>query len=288
MATTLRVFGIPLLALAAAVVRADDQPLAGGHPAGDEKQTAIGEKDKPAKKQTATKKGEKKEAANHDSAKTTEKPNKGPQAADKTTGSQKTTGPQKPSEAEREQAAMALVREHHPDLVELLKRLKATKEKDYRQAVRELYRDSQRLESFRQRDEERYSLELRAWQLASRIRLLTAKLSLEDRPELQEELKTALAEQAEVRLAIRKLERDRLAVRLSKLDEEIAGLTARRDEELKRGFDRLLNAALNARSAKEKRVATKKEKASGRPEGTQRPATGANGEPPTETIAPNP
>lgn len=288
MATTLRVFGIPLLALAAVVVRADDQPLAGGHPAGDVKQSAGENADKPAKKQAAAKKGDKKEAANHDSAKTTEKPNKGPQAADKTTAPQKTAGPQKPSEAEREQAAMALVREHHPDLVELLKRLKATKEKDYRQAVRELYRDSQRLENFRQRDEERYGLELRAWQLASRIRLLTAKLSLEDRPELQEELKTALAEQAEVRLAIRKLERDRLALRLSKLDEEIASLTARRDEELKRGFDRLLNAALNARSAKDKMVATKKEKASGRPEGTQRPPTGAHGEPPTETIAPNP
>ncbi|MGH7139464.1 MAG: hypothetical protein ACREHD_27275 [Pirellulales bacterium] len=250
-----------LLMWAAAVARADEQPLTGGHrEAGDTKQAE--EKVEKSAKQSAAKRNEKKEAAKKDSpkkdgpkkaaAKETEKSNKGAQAGSKTP-----TAAPKPSEAEREQAAMALVREHHPDLVELLQRLKATKEKDYRQAVRELYRDSQRLENLRQRDQDRYELELRAWQLTSRIRLLTAKLSLEDRPELQEELKAALAEQADVRLAIRKLERDRLALRLSKLDEEIASLTSRREEGLKRSFDRLLNAASKARHVKDKAPGTK-------------------------------
>jgi hypothetical protein len=244
MTTTLRAFSIVLLVLVAAVARADDEALVGGHREGDAKQAADQKAaDKPSKKQTAAKRSEKKEAPKKDAG----KPNKAPQAGAKTSDGKTPTPGQKPSEAEREQAAMALVREHHPDLVELLQRLKTTKEKDYRQAVRELYRDSQRLENFRQHDADRYALELRAWQLASRIRLLTAKLSLEDRPELEEELKTALAEQADVRLAIKKLERDRVALRLSKLDEEIATLTARREEELERGFDRLRNAALKAR-----------------------------------------
>jgi hypothetical protein len=156
------------------------------------------------------------------------------------------------SDSEREEAAFVLVREHHPDLVNLLERLKATKKNEYQQAVKELYRDSQRLEGARERDPERYKLELRAWQLDSRIRLLTAKLSLEDRPELQEDLKAAIAERSDVRLAQKELERDRTAARLKKLDEEIGNLTAGRDDELKRTLDRLLRVAEKARPAKAK------------------------------------
>lgn len=153
----------------------------------------------------------------------------------------------KPSDADREEAALTLVREHHSDLVELLKRLKATKQKEYRQAIKELYRESERLEAVRQRDPERYKLELRAWQLDSRIRLLTARLSLEDRAELEENLKAALAERADARLAQKKLERVRLTARLEKLDDEIGNFASRRDADLKRNFDRLLRAAQKAR-----------------------------------------
>ncbi len=142
------------------------------------------------------------------------------------------------------------VREHHVDLVELLERLKSTKPKEYRQAVKELYRDSQRLTTVHERDPEKYELDLRAWQLDSRIRLLTAKLSLSDQPELQEDLKAALAERADVRLAQIELERSRLTARLKRLDEEVSTLTSSRDDELKRTFDRLLRMARKVRPAK--------------------------------------
>lgn len=153
------------------------------------------------------------------------------------------------TEADREEAVFLLVREHYPDLVELLKRLKGTKQKEYQQAVKELYRDSQRLEAAR-RDPERYDLELRAWQLDSRIRLLAAKLSIEDRPEQQEDLKAALAQRADVRLAQKKLERERLTARIEKLDQEIDGFASARDEDLQRTFDRLVRTAKKARPVK--------------------------------------
>ncbi|HEX7377542.1 MAG TPA: hypothetical protein VF278_10545 [Pirellulales bacterium] len=160
--------------------------------------------------------------------------------------------PQKESEAEREEAALALVREHHPALVELLERLKATKKADYQQAIRELYRDSQRLAAARQRDAERYALDLRAWQLDSRIRLLAAKLSLEDRAELEEQLKGCLTERAEVRLSLKKLERDRAAARAKKLNAEIEKLTAGQDAEVQRSLERLRRAAKKAAGGRRK------------------------------------
>ena len=226
---------IALLAWTAAAV-ADDEPLVGGHPDGKKSKQA-----EPPKKDGGTKERDKKRARAAD-----KKPDQSKVAETKAVKGGNQIKKKSP-EAEREEAALLLVREHQPELLELLNRLKATKEKDYQQAIRELSRDSQRINSFKEKDPQRFELEVRAWQLDSRIRLLTAKLSLADRPELQEDLKAALAERADLRLAQRKLERERVASRLTKLDEDIAALVKNREEELKKTFDRLLRAAERAR-----------------------------------------
>lgn len=166
------------------------------------------------------------------------KPADGPRSSD--------AAGRKRAEVEREEAALALVREHHPALVELLERLKATKQADYQQAIKELYRDSQRLAAVRERDADRYALELRGWQLDSRIRLLTARLSLEDRIELQEELKACLTQRGAVRLSLKQLDRDRAAARAERLDAEIEKLTAGQEADVNRSFERLLRAAKKA------------------------------------------
>lgn len=229
---------IALLAGTAAAV-ADDEPLIGGHPDADKPKQA-----EPPKKDGGTKERDKKRARAAD-----KKPDQSKVAEKAVKGGNQTR--KKSPEAEREEAALLLVREHQPELLELLNRLKATKEKDYQQAIRELSRDSQRINSFKEKDPQRFELEVRAWQLDSRIRLLTAKLSLKDRPELQEDLKAALAERADLRLAQRKLERERIASRLTKLDEDIAALVKNREEDLKKTFDRLLRAAERARPKSE-------------------------------------
>ncbi|HET6881368.1 MAG TPA: hypothetical protein VFI31_14495 [Pirellulales bacterium] len=277
----------------APLVLADEPPLVGGHPEADQKQADAKpvEKKQPEKKPADKKHVDKRQAdkkqanpANPRNKQVVEKP----KAASKR--------PEKPSNDDREQAALVLVREHHPDLVELLQRLKATKKKEYQQAVKELYRDSQRLENVRERDPERYGLELRAWQLDSRIRLLTARLSLEDRPELQEELKAALTERADVRLTQRELERDRLTARLKKLEEEISSLTTHRDEEVQRTFDRLLRTAVKARPAQKASGDKQQNEASGDRRqaveeeiGARRQASGASKQAlPTDTSPPTP
>ncbi|HVA48897.1 MAG TPA: hypothetical protein VNH11_21200 [Pirellulales bacterium] len=233
--------GLFLLALAAL---ADDQPLVGGHAKPDENKQDKSQ----AEKKQRDKKTEKMGAAEKQAARK--------KAADKPVKAGKHANKSKAADADREEAALLFVREHQPELVELLNRLKGTKEKEYQQAIKELSRDSQRIDGLKQRDPERYQQDVRAWQLDSQIRLLTAKLSLEDRPELREDLKAALAERADLRLAQRKLERERVAARLAKLDEDIAQIVSQRDEDLKRTFDRLLRAAERVRP-KAKKEGTK-------------------------------
>src|SRR6478736_3014044 len=53
---------------------------------------------------------------------------------------------------EREAAAMAFVKQHHPELADLLTMLKAGNQKEYEKAVRELYRTSERLAQIQERD----------------------------------------------------------------------------------------------------------------------------------------
>jgi hypothetical protein len=159
------------------------------------------------------------------------------------------------TEVEREEAALVFVRKYQPDLVELLERLKATKAQDYQRAVSELARESNRLAALRDRDIDRYKLELHVWQINSRIRLLTAKLSLEDREELREDVKAALAEQAEVRMALKALERERLTARLKKIEADIAHLASQGKADLNRKFERLMRAAERSRGRAKPAVA---------------------------------
>ncbi|HVX11913.1 MAG TPA: hypothetical protein VHC22_12085 [Pirellulales bacterium] len=250
MLTTLRILSFVSLSIVATVVWAEDQPSGDsdsgvGNPAvkdGQPERQPAGKKNKNAAKKNPA---PVKQSAENKEAEGAAKPSGNKKAPIKKRAEKKEL-----SASDQEEAAFVFVREHHVDLVELLERLKSTKPKEYQQAVKELYRDSQRLTAVQDRDAEKYELDLRAWQLDSRIRLLTAKLSLSDQPELQEDLKAALADRADVRLAQKELERGRLTARLKKLDEEVSTLTSNRDDELKRTFDRLLRMARKVRPAK--------------------------------------
>ena len=61
------------------------------------------------------------------------------------------------SAEEQETAALTLVRNHHPELSELLEQLKADNPEQYRQAVSELFRASQRLAQAKEKDPQRYA-----------------------------------------------------------------------------------------------------------------------------------
>ena len=131
---------------------------------------------------------------------------------------------------EREAAVMKFVEQHHPELGTLLVRLKDGDRKEYDRAVRDLFRVSERLAQTHERDQSRYELELRAWQVQSRIDLLTARMRMSGGEELKSQLRQTLLEQHQIKQQLLQFERDRVAERLQKLDEQLKGIEQSRED----------------------------------------------------------
>lgn len=134
---------------------------------------------------------------------------------------------------EREAAVMTFVERHHPELRELLLNLQRTAPKQYEAAIRDLFRTTERLAQVQERDEERYEHELRMWQLQSRIHLLTARINMDESPELYAQIEEALQERHQLQLSALRAERDRVAERLQKLDEQVSRLERDRSAAVK-------------------------------------------------------
>ncbi len=62
---------------------------------------------------------------------------------------------------------------------------------------------------------------VKAWQLSSRIQVLTAKLAMNADPVLKQELRDALQEQQQLRRSQLQTEREKTAARLAELDREL-------------------------------------------------------------------
>lgn len=205
------------LALAALSARAEE-------PAAAESKSA--EQAKPAKKKGADKKN-----ADQDNKKSSKKSAK--KLEEKTNSSAES----------QETAALALVSANHPELLELLEKLKADNSKQYQQAISELYRASQRLADRKAKDPPRYELELKAWKLDSQARLLAAKLTMDAEAELEEQLKAVLAEREDVAIALLAMDRDRLADRLKQVERQLEKRREQHDARAKQAFEQLTRRA---------------------------------------------
>ena len=133
----------------------------------------------------------------------------------------------------RKAAALEFARQHHPELANLLKGLEKRNRRAYVRAMAQLYSTSERLARSKERfSPERFELELEAWKLDSRIRLLAARVSLSRKKDvrLERELNQALAERIDVRVRQLRREKVRLLQRADKLDKTILSLDAERDK----------------------------------------------------------
>ena len=133
----------------------------------------------------------------------------------------------------RKAAAMTFAKLYHPELAALLVGLERHNRAAYHRAVRQLYQTSERLARMKERlSPERFDLELRAWRLDSRIRLLAARVYLSKRknPKREAELSEALLERVEVRLERLRRDRKRFQSRLVKINENIHAVEADRQK----------------------------------------------------------
>ncbi|HUG70558.1 MAG TPA: hypothetical protein VMM76_22605 [Pirellulaceae bacterium] len=147
---------------------------------------------------------------------------------------------------EQEAAAIALVQEHHKDLLELLIHLKEGLPQEYERAIRDLSRASDRLAQFEKRDPERYRLELQLWQAGSRRQLLAARLQMGYSESLLSELREVLKEEQNLGLAVLRHERERLASRLAKIEEQITTQKNSAEASVERKLSTLTKAAKNS------------------------------------------
>lgn len=137
--------------------------------------------------------------------------------------------PKSPSEidaqvqTDREAAAWGFVMTHHPQLGEVLSRLKIMHLGQYEKAINQITLAAERISRMQKADAKRGALELEDWKLGSQIQLAAAKLSLaREDAELQQEFAKIIRKQLEHRLKVIEFERDRTAARLKLLDDQIA------------------------------------------------------------------
>jgi hypothetical protein len=142
----------------------------------------------------------------------------------------------------REAAALAFVRANHPELVELLEALRGTNTAEYQRAIRELFQTSERLADMQQRSPQRYDLELQDWKVKSRIQVLLARLTVQSSAPLEEELRSLLTQQLDIRRQLLLLERDRLTGRLADIETQLNRLSGEASQEINERVAELLDA----------------------------------------------
>jgi hypothetical protein len=151
---------------------------------------------------------------------------------------------------QREAAALSFVRQHHPELGDLLTQLKAGNQREYQRVINELFNTSERLAQSQERDPLRYELELQAWKIDSRIRLLAARMAMNESDLLEAELKELLVERLDVQLEQQLLERQRVTTRLEKLDASIERIRKQRENEAQKSLTKLLEGIQKSRPAR--------------------------------------
>lgn len=125
---------------------------------------------------------------------------------------------------EREAAAKLFARRHHPELADLLDKLQAEMQKQYAQAIRQIYQTSERLARIKERSEEDYKLQLALWKVDSRINLLAARMTKSKDKQLREQLKQLLTERVAVRRNILNRDREKVQARLDRIDKSLKAL----------------------------------------------------------------
>lgn len=143
---------------------------------------------------------------------------------------------------EREAGARLFAERHHPELAELLEQLKETNPEGYEKAIQELFATSERLARLMERQPERYELELSVWKVDSRIRLLAARSAMGENEGRRQALKKLLLEKNDLRLQLLQLDRQRVAVRLERLDASISELETNGEAVADAELERLLRS----------------------------------------------
>lgn len=125
---------------------------------------------------------------------------------------------------EDQAAVMSFVAENHPELGRLLEQLRKSRAQDFARAIRELSQQKQQLDRVRERNPNRYSQQLDQWKHDSQIRLLMARWSRKEDPELESQIRELLRLRQEAKRTQLKADQSRLVEQLRKVEEQLSNL----------------------------------------------------------------
>lgn len=249
-AVTLAAGGLLLtLAVMGSGLRAADEPAAGKSPAAD-KSPAPGKSETKPAEATATTEG---------TGATPGKSGENPRPAPKPNAAKR--DPKRPEQkrgatfAERSQAVIAFAREHHPELAELLTRLEMTDAKQFETAIHELEREVERLTRMKEKPTAQYDLAIKKWKYDSRIRLIVARLSMNESSELEAELRSAVSERVALREQELRDELVQLRKRIESHEKQLKEIDESRDKVIDREVSLMRKSAGAARDRLKKQQA---------------------------------
>lgn len=140
---------------------------------------------------------------------------------------------------EREAAVLNFVERNHSELSELLAHLKSDQPKQYEQAIKEIYRVTERLANVQERDPLMYELEVKLWTAQSRVQLLAARLKMGAGDSLKQDLREALSQQIDARLEVLRRQKQQAAERLAKMESDLSQLEANKERQIERQLEML-------------------------------------------------
>lgn len=177
-----------------------------------------------------------------------------PNTDEKNNNSEKIDKPQKAPKtfsSEEQKAALDFIRQHHPELSHLLEQLQKSRPEEFRSALRELIPQTQAILRMRDRLPARYPAQLAAWKRDSQIRLLMARWSRSQDPQIESQVRALIAERQLDRKVELEAEQQRIADQLLKVQEQLKALEGDPQQLVSTEWDQLARrATAAARSTK--------------------------------------
>lgn len=156
---------------------------------------------------------------------------------------------------EDQQATMNFVREHHPELANLLDQLQKSRPEEFRAAIRQLVPQTQSILRVRDRAPARYPAQLAIWKRDSEIRLLVARWARNPDPELESRIKELIHERQQARKMDLEIEQKRLQEQLQKINEQLQAFAADPPSRVDTEWQQLSKQAASAfRSTKSSKI----------------------------------
>ena len=179
--------------------------------------------------------GEQKKQAKNRKAKTAEQQdNENTKSTESKKGNDK-TGKKKmtPEElAARKAVLYEFVDTHHPALKRLLKLLEEKRPDEFKRAMKALSNQHARLNRNKEKDPERYRIELKMWKVRSRIEYTSAQLTVDNTEKIEGRLRELLQQQWELKIEMRRLEIERQKAKIDAMREDLAEFRETRSEVL--------------------------------------------------------